>query len=84
MSIGGIGTKLALAKSQKPTQKCKRCGLLYPKDAAFCPHCEKLDDVELKDLLGAIESQRESNRGLGLLFAGVAGLLVIGLVILAL
>jgi|GEM_PF-4541601 len=83
MSIGGLVAKLALVKSQKPTQKCERCGLHYPKDAAVCTHCGNLDDRGLNELLEAIEFQRESNRRLGLLFAGLAILFTMGLVILA-
>ena len=84
MSIVGIGAKLALTKSQKSMQKCERCRLLYPKEAAICTHCGELDDTALVDLLETIESQHKSNRGLGLLFVSVAGLLVIGIVIFTL
>jgi len=84
MSIGGIGAVLAHMKNQKPTQKCGRCGLLYPKDLEICSHCGDLDENGLKKLLETIEDHHESNSKLGILFAAIAGLIILGLIAIAL
>jgi len=54
--------------SIKFTNKCSRCGLLYPKDEAKCTHCDGLTDEELIIFKKKIEAQNEGNKNLGFLF----------------
>ena len=84
MSIGGLGLSAAVRRLQKPTIKCPRCGLYYPKAAEKCTHCGDFGNEELKQLLNAIDKHHQSIRNLGLLFLAVAVLVLLGLAVYAL
>lgn len=81
MSLGGM---LAHRKNLKPTRKCKRCGLRYPKDIEKCTHCGELDEAGLKALLQDIEKHAKSNIKLGLKLLIFAGFLLAVLLLIAL
>jgi len=68
VSFLGLGMKVADYRSQKPNQKCERCGLLYPKDEDECIHCGKLGEVELNTLKEKILNDAESANNLGRVF----------------
>lgn len=73
MSLGGLGARAALLKSQKPTKECERCGLHYVvEENDTCPHCGSLSDGELQELLEHKEREQKGNRSLGLIFLVVA------------
>ncbi len=82
MALGGLGLKLATLRLQKPTRKCQRCGLRYPKEAEKCTHCGELGERELNQLRQTIDEHRQSNRRLGLIFVVAAVLLLFGLLLI--
>ncbi len=49
---------------------CDRCGLLYAKSEAVCPHCESLSDVALRRLLDERRRFRLSV-GKGMLYGAI-------------
>ena len=61
------------------TQKCNRCGLLYPKKEASCIHCSNLSDSELNEIKLKISQERQANQNLGKLFLFIAFLILIGM-----
>ncbi len=56
----------------KRTQKCERCGLLFPKKAIECPHCTDLNDRELSELKQEIQERHVANKNLGMVFMAAA------------
>ena len=68
MSFLGLGMKIADHRSQKPNQKCERCGLLYPKDEEKCTHCGDLDEGQLNTFKESILNSEESTNSLGKIF----------------
>ncbi|MEJ2455158.1 MAG: hypothetical protein P8103_13510 [Candidatus Thiodiazotropha sp.] len=61
---------------------CDRCGLLYAKSEASCPHCDSLSDVALRRLLN--ERRRfHLSLGKGMLY-GASALFALLLLLLAL
>ena len=76
MSFLGLGAKIADSRSQKPNQKCERCGLVYPTDEDECIHCGKLGEVELNTLKEKILNDAESANNLGRLFVILALILI--------
>lgn len=83
MGIGGLALKIAALRLQKPTKKCDRCGLRYPKDAEKCPHCGELGERELQELKEKIQEHRRSNKRLGLMFVIAAVIVIFGLLLAA-
>jgi len=84
MILGGLGLKAALMQQQKPTKKCDRCGLYYPKDEQKCIHCGDLSNNELQQFLEKIENEKISSKNLGMLFFYIAILMIFGMLILLL
>lgn len=78
MNLGGLGARAAL--KQKPTKRCDRCGLRYPKDEDKCTHCKDVSDSELAAFKEEIEAQRESGARLGFIFLVIA--LALGVLLL--
>lgn len=70
MNLGGLGARAAL--KQRPTKRCERCGLRYPKDEDRCTHCKNVSDSELAAFKEQIEAQRESGGRLGAIFLVMA------------
>ncbi len=66
------------------SNKCKRCGLRYPKAELECPHCKGLNDVQVADLIQRIKAERKAGANLGKLFLYITLLLVIGLLLMKL
>jgi hypothetical protein len=72
--FGGLGAQ-GLVK-RKPTRRCGRCGLRYPKDKRNCTHCTHLKtDQELSDFKSYIVARRKNTAKLGRQFLLVAVLL---------
>jgi hypothetical protein len=66
------------------SKKCPRCGLRYPSDFATCTHCEGLTDEQVRAIKAKHKRQMIANDQLGRLLLYIAGLILIGIVILAL
>lgn len=80
--LGGLLAKAASLKNQKPTEKCKRCGLQFTfEDNKKCPHCGSLSESELNELKEKIESEHTGNRRLAAWFV-VAALIILALMII--
>ena len=81
MNIGGLGARAALR--QKPTRKCERCGLRYPKDLADCPHCHTIrTQADLEAFKAEKAAERAAGVRLGRLFIIVA-LILLALLLLS-
>lgn len=77
MHLGGLASRVALKKLQKPTRKCERCGLHYAsQENDTCPHCGSLSESELKAFLAQIANERASSRRLGFWFFFIAIILL--------
>lgn len=48
-------------KQRKQQNLCPRCGMVYYRSAAECPHCSAIDDIELQKLL---ETRNNGSNGL--------------------
>jgi len=46
-----LGAKLFLLIEQLNSRMCPRCRLYYKKEIPECPHCSKLNDNQVEDLL---------------------------------
>lgn len=80
----GLGAKLAMSKTTKPTRECERCGLSFNVELTECPYCSGLDDVGLRELKRKLERERQANRNLGRLFFYLAMLIGFGVLLIAL
>jgi len=63
---------------------CERCGKPYPVDAAECVHCKDLSDADLQDIRKMVAEIQQRNKGLGLIFAYLIGILLLVVVSLLL
>lgn len=79
----GMGAFGAFRRQQKPTKKCKRCGLRYTVDKEECPHCSGLSDGEVKNLKQRFILEQIANSRLGtkMLLAAIVLLMLLILVI---
>jgi hypothetical protein len=68
----------------KFTRKCQRCGLRYAKGDTVCPHCSGLTDQQVVEIRARQEREHAGNANLGRLFLYIAGLLIVGMLILLL
>ena len=68
----------------KFTRKCKRCGLRYPRGEQACSHCTGLSEGEVQALKEKYENEHAGNANLGRLFLYIAGLMVVGMLIVLL
>ena len=68
MSPGGPGIGFGHSSNLKPTKKCDRCGLRYPKDEERCSHCSELNARELDELLHRLKEEAGANSNLGTKF----------------
>lgn len=66
--MSALGMKFGDYLSQKPNRTCERCGLLTRKDRKECKHCKKLDDTQLKAMLGNLNEEKASNFNIGNFF----------------
>ena len=64
------------------SNKCKRCGLRYPRKAGKCIHCDGLSDSEMEAMLARKREAHRNTRNIGKLFLYISALLMIGFVIL--
>ncbi|PUB72588.1 MAG: hypothetical protein DBP02_21705 [gamma proteobacterium symbiont of Ctena orbiculata] len=62
----GMGAFGAFRRRQKPTKKCKLCGLRYTVDKEECPHCSGLSDSEVKRLKSRFTLEQIANSRLGI------------------
>jgi hypothetical protein len=46
-----LGARLILLREQLNSKMCPRCRLYYKKKNKECPHCSKLNDSQVEDLL---------------------------------
>lgn len=67
----------------KPTQRCDRCGLRYPRKASECPHCSGLDEQALAQLRERIAEERAGTTNLGWMMGLAAAALLALVLILA-
>ena len=65
-------------------QQCERCGKPYPAEAAECVHCKDLSDTDLRDIRKMVDEINRRNKGLGLIFAYLVGILLLVVVSLLL
>ncbi len=68
---------LGLGISHNLSQKCERCGLLYPKDEEECIHCGKLGEADLHVLKQKILNDAESTSSLGRIFLILSLVLIV-------
>lgn len=66
----------------KFTNKCKRCGLLYPKKETKCSHCSELSDKEVVDLKHRFAKEQKGNANLGKLLLFIASIIALVMMIL--
>jgi hypothetical protein len=65
------------------SDKCKRCGLRYPRKADRCVHCDGLTDEEMEAMLARKKQAHGNTANIGRLFLYIGALLLIGLFILS-
>ena len=46
-----LGARLILLREQLNSKMCPRCRLYYKKENRECPHCSKLNDRQVEELL---------------------------------
>lgn len=46
-----LGARLILLRDQLNSKMCPRCKLYYKKENKECPHCSKLNDHQVEELL---------------------------------
>jgi len=66
------------------SNKCKRCGLRYPRKAGKCVHCDGLTDAQMKAMLLQKRRAHKNTANIGKLFFYIAMLILVGLAIAAL
>lgn len=66
------------------SNKCKRCGLRYPRKAKECVHCSNLTDLEMEEMLVQKRSAHKNTANIGKLFFYIALLILAGMIIIAL
>jgi len=59
------------------SNKCKRCGLRYPRKAGKCVHCDGLSDTEMEDMLIQKKHAHVNTANIGNLFLFITLLIVI-------
>ena len=83
MSLTGLLGKAAVLCHQRPTRKCKRCGLQHDNASGDkCPHCGNLTDSELSQLQEKLHRESEGEKSLGSYFV-VAALILGAIMVLA-
>lgn len=65
------------------SNKCKRCGLRYPRKSGKCVHCDGLSDAEMETMLTHKKEAHKNTANIGRLFLYISALLLIGFVILS-
>lgn len=82
MPGAGLGMFAAHMRNRKPTGKCERCGLYFPKSEENCIHCHDLSDSELIKFKEKISKEHKGNASLGklMLFTGAVVFLLVVLV----
>ena len=68
----------------KLTNKCKRCGLLYPKGDNHCSHCYELTDKEVIDLKNNVIKEHNGNKELGKLLLFFATIIILSMILIIL
>jgi len=66
------------------SNKCKRCGLRYPRKSGKCTHCEGLSDDDMEAMLTNKKQAHKNTANIGRLFLYISILFLIGFVILSL
>jgi len=66
------------------SNKCKRCGLRYPRKAGKCVHCDGLSDTQMEAMLLQKRRAHKNTANIGQLFFYIAMLILVGLAIAAL
>ena len=66
------------------SNKCKRCGLRYPRKAGKCVHCYGLSDAQMEAMLLQKRRAHKNTANIGKLFFYIAMLILVGLAIAAL
>lgn len=54
------------------SQKCARCGLMFPKKASGCGHCKGLSDNEAQQRKESRQGTDKANANLGILCLSLA------------
>ena len=65
------------------SNKCKRCGLRYPRRAGECVHCKGLSDKEMEEMLANKRRAHVNTAAIGKLFFYIALLILLGFVVLS-
>lgn len=65
------------------SNKCKRCGLRYPRIASNCIHCDGLTDVDMENMLLQKKRAHTNTANIGKLFFYIAILIIIGMAVFA-
>ena len=63
------------------SNKCKRCGLRYPRRAGRCVHCTGLSDAEMREMLARKRSAHKNTANIGKLFFYIALLILLGILV---
>ncbi len=58
------------------SNKCKRCGLRYPRKAAECVHCNNLTDQQMEAMLLEKRRAHKNTANIGKLFLFITALIV--------
>ena len=66
------------------SNKCKRCGLRYPRKAGKCVHCDGLSEAEMEDMLLQKKRAHVNTANIGNLFLYLAALIIAGIAIMSL
>ena len=68
----------------KKNKRCERCTMQYDAKQQQCPHCEGVaDGPALEQHIQNHQQEAEANHGLGVIFACIAALILIILLIAA-
>ncbi|QBY03866.1 hypothetical protein E2K93_05480 [Thalassotalea sp. HSM 43] len=65
----------------RPSQRCQRCGLSFPKKQENCHHCHGLSDREVEQMLLDYEQKHKANSELGKLFIYISVLIGIAMLL---
>ena len=64
--------------------QCEHCGRRYPEDTTECVYCKDLTDAEIQVIKKTVDDIKRRNKGLGLIFLYLIGILLLVIVSLLL
>lgn len=63
------------------SNKCKRCGLRYPRKAGVCVHCSNLTDQQMQEMLLEKRSAHKNTANIGKLLLYITAIIIVAMVL---